>query len=179
MNLDTLISKPRQKNVRMCISNPEREQRILKMIENYQAANNKLSPSIREICKATGIASTSMVSGYLNNLEAQGFIERPTHRARSIHVIKSDPVDIAYLANMMKPLINADSLVPDDWGYDALKIFRDYLYMMQFTINYGLEIEGDEGGRVKFIVREVFEKMFGLIDDHLYNLKQKGEAQYG
>ncbi|MFY9191011.1 MAG: transcriptional repressor LexA [Lawsonella sp.] len=44
-------------------------------------------PSIREICDATGLSSTSSVSHQLNNLEELGFIRRFPNQPRAMQVI--------------------------------------------------------------------------------------------
>lgn len=44
-------------------------------------------PTVREICDATGIRSTSSVHGILCALEEMGYIERDSQNARSIHIV--------------------------------------------------------------------------------------------
>jgi len=46
----------------------------------------ELPPTVREICAATGIKSTSSVHNILYELERMGYIERPTKTSRAIHV---------------------------------------------------------------------------------------------
>ncbi len=50
---------------------------------------DNIPPSVREICDATGIRSTSSVHGILRALEDQGLIERDSQNARSIHLVGS------------------------------------------------------------------------------------------
>ena len=47
---------------------------------------NGIPPSVREICTATGIKSTSTVHAILNVLEEQGYISRDAKYSRAIHL---------------------------------------------------------------------------------------------
>ena len=49
------------------------------------------SPSIREICKACDIKSTSGVHAVLKSLEEKGYIERPKAASRSIRLSNRAP----------------------------------------------------------------------------------------
>ncbi len=44
-------------------------------------------PSIREICSAVGLKSTSSVHAYLEALENKGYIEKDSHNSRSIRIL--------------------------------------------------------------------------------------------
>ncbi|MBQ2675942.1 MAG: transcriptional repressor LexA [Clostridia bacterium] len=46
-----------------------------------------IPPTVREICEACGIKSTSTVHGILNALEQQGLISRDAQNARAIHIV--------------------------------------------------------------------------------------------
>lgn len=50
-------------------------------------------PSIREICSAVGLKSTSTVHTYLNKLEECGYIKRDSTKTRAIEVMYSDEPD--------------------------------------------------------------------------------------
>src|ERR1035437_2438430 len=45
-----------------------------------------LPPTVREICAATGIKSTSTVHGILNILEDEGYIRKKSQNARGIYI---------------------------------------------------------------------------------------------
>jgi repressor LexA len=53
----------------------EKEAKVLKFIKKYKSKNDGLSPTIREICEATDISSTSVVHFYLHNLVSAGVIK--------------------------------------------------------------------------------------------------------
>lgn len=60
--------------------------------------NGGIPPTVREICNATGIKSTSTVHGILNFLEEQAYIVRDSHFSRAIKL------DTSYDAAMI-PLV--------------------------------------------------------------------------
>lgn len=45
------------------------------------------APTVREICKAVDIDSTSVVQGHLIKLEARGYIKRGEHMPRAIALV--------------------------------------------------------------------------------------------
>lgn len=45
-------------------------------------------PSIRDICHAVGLSSTSSVYENLNKLEAKGYIKRESNKPRAIQILK-------------------------------------------------------------------------------------------
>ena len=50
-------------------------------------AERAVTPSVREICAATGLRSTSTVHSHLKSLEALGYITRDAGLNRSIHIV--------------------------------------------------------------------------------------------
>lgn len=66
----------------------EKQHEILKFI--YEEVSDRgYPPTVREICNATGLASTSTVHGHLSRLEKQGFILRDPSKPRAIEVTDS------------------------------------------------------------------------------------------
>ncbi len=54
-------------------------------------------PSVREICQAVGLRSTSTVHGHLSKLESKGYIRRDPSKPRAIEILTSDPFsDLSY-----------------------------------------------------------------------------------
>lgn len=64
----------------------KRQQDILAFLKEQIAANG-YPPSVREICEAIGLSSTSTVHSHLNTLEAKGFIRREANGARTITLV--------------------------------------------------------------------------------------------
>jgi repressor LexA len=65
-------------------------------------------PSIREICDAAGLSSTSSVAHQLATLERKGFLRRDANRPRAVDVRGSDAMSAARAAN------TAAAGLPDD-----------------------------------------------------------------
>lgn len=65
----------------------ERQEKILEFFYEFQDANN-YPPTIREIGKAVGISSTSVVNYNLNRLEEMGYIERERTVSRGIRLLE-------------------------------------------------------------------------------------------
>ena len=47
-------------------------------------------PSVREMCKATGLSSTSSVHAHLNTLEKKGYIVKGNNKMRAIEIVDVD-----------------------------------------------------------------------------------------
>jgi repressor LexA len=69
-----------------------RQYEILKFIE-YQMQEKRYPPSVREICAAVNLKSTSTAHAYLKKLEELGYIKRDSTKTRAIEVIRHDPND--------------------------------------------------------------------------------------
>ncbi len=65
------------------MNNKSKEQKILDFINDF-IANNGYPPSIREICSALNIKSTSTVHGYISSLEEKGKLKRSRFKKRAI-----------------------------------------------------------------------------------------------
>lgn len=65
----------------------EKQHEILEYIHE-QVSDRGYPPTVREICTATGLASTSTVHGHLSRLEDQGYIVRDPAKPRAIEVTK-------------------------------------------------------------------------------------------
>lgn len=81
----------------------KKQQEILDFIIGQQAQKG-YPPSVREICEAVGLRSTSTVHGYLERLEKKGFIRRDPTKPRAIEI----------LDRRVSPEVSAGSEVPDN-----------------------------------------------------------------
>ena len=61
----------------------EKQQNVYESIMQYQRVNG-YAPTIREICKMVGVASTSSVYAHLKILEDKGYIARKMDASRAI-----------------------------------------------------------------------------------------------
>ena len=67
-----------------------RQKQILSYIKDFLRSKG-YPPSVREIGEAVGLSSSSTVHGYLNKLEATGFIKRDPTKPRAIDVLDEAP----------------------------------------------------------------------------------------
>ena len=65
-----------------------KEQEILEFI-NFTLKNDGYSPSVREICEAVNLKSTSTVQYHLKKLEKKGVIVKSEGKSRSLHLNNS------------------------------------------------------------------------------------------
>ena len=65
----------------------DKQRRILDFIRNEQL-NKGYPPSVREICEAVGLKSTSTVHGHLERLEKKGYIRRDPTKPRAIEIME-------------------------------------------------------------------------------------------
>lgn len=63
--------------------------RILEFIK-YELTQKGYPPSVREICAAVNLSSTSTVHSHLNKLEKLGYIKRDPTKPRAIEVLSND-----------------------------------------------------------------------------------------
>ena len=67
-------------------SSVEKQQNVYESIMQYQRVNG-YAPTIREICKMVGVASTSSVYAHLKILEEKGYIARKLDASRAIAIL--------------------------------------------------------------------------------------------
>ncbi|MGI9860289.1 transcriptional repressor LexA [Moorella naiadis] len=65
-------------------------QMVLNYIRHFIEVNG-YPPSIRDICKATGLRSSSTAYNYLNKLQKKGYIRRDPARSRAIELLTPYP----------------------------------------------------------------------------------------
>jgi repressor LexA len=69
----------------------KKQKQVLKAINDF-IVNNNYSPSVRELATALNLKSTSTMQGYLDRLQANGYIERNKNMPRTLHVLKYQEV---------------------------------------------------------------------------------------
>lgn len=67
----------------------KRQQMIVDFIKS-EVATKGYPPSVREIAKAVGLASSSTVHGHLNRIEKKGYIRRDPTKPRAIEIVDFD-----------------------------------------------------------------------------------------
>lgn len=69
----------------------DKQKDILEFIQ-LEVDKKGYPPSVREICEAVGLHSTSTVHGHLQRLEKKGYIKRDQTKPRAIEIMK--PIDL-------------------------------------------------------------------------------------
>lgn len=67
----------------------EREEKVLEFIKN-EISEKGYPPTIREICNALNIKSTSTVKKYIDSLEQQGYVKKDAAKPRAILITEKD-----------------------------------------------------------------------------------------
>jgi repressor LexA len=124
-----------------------RQKDILEFIREH-LGDNGFPPTIREIGKAVGISSTSVVNYNLNRLEEQGYLSREKDVSRGLRLAADAPNLIPPLRLLRIPLagpIAAGEPISIGEGVfdeeDAIELTRDLL--PQHDNLYALQVRGD------------------------------------
>jgi repressor LexA len=89
----------------------ERHKKILEVLEHYQDQVG-YPPSIREIGKAAGISSTSVVNYYLNQLEEMNYIERDRKISRGVKLMKTISGQLTDIADSVRSAVDEMFQIP-------------------------------------------------------------------
>lgn len=105
----------------------DKQQRILEYLQ--ERVPTGLPPTVREICAATGIKSTSSVHTYLKVLEENGYIQRDSRLNRAIHMPGESISRVPLLGRVTagQPILAVEEVedyVPySGGGYDPKELF--------------------------------------------------------
>ncbi len=129
----------------------ERQRRMLEFIERF-IVESGYPPSIREIGKAVGISSTSVVNYNLNRLVEEGYLARDKNVSRGIRMTEKLLKSVGRLTDVIRirkvgrifasepvPLPSTDS--PIFSADEAIEISRDLLSITEGL--FALEVKGD------------------------------------
>ena len=140
----------------------ENQQRILEFIKS-EIEEKGYPPSVREICAAVGLKSTSTVHAHLNHLERQGLIRRDSTKPRALEVL-----DGSQARGRSVPLVGR---VTAGQPILAIENIEEYLSLPQSVLGQGnmfsLRVEG--------------ESMIdaGIMDGDIVVLRQQDTAENG
>ena len=131
-------------------------------------AERAVPPSVREICAATGLRSTSTVHSHLKSLETMGYITRDAGLNRSIHIAgaaAAKQVPILGKVTAGLPILAVEDIegyipYPDKSGKELFALHVDGFSMK----NAGI-LDGDYVIAEKTPVAENGEIVVGMIDD--------------
>jgi repressor LexA len=131
----------------------ERQRNILRFIENH-LENHGFPPTIRQIGKATGIESTSVVNYNLNKLVSAGYLSREARASRGLRLVKANGGKRGVSANaqtMIVPMYGQIVAgqpvpIPEDLGHtplDNLDVLPSMLGNANPSDVYALRVKGD------------------------------------
>jgi repressor LexA len=127
----------------------EKQRKILDFVAQH-IEDNGYPPSMREICAATGISSTSVVSYNLNRLEEAGFIARDREVSRGMRLAQEDrqggPSDALVRLPLLGRIVAGEPVpVPSSdfalMGDETIEVSRGILGDLEGL--YALEVEGN------------------------------------
>ena len=140
----------------------ENQQKILDFIKS-EIDEKGYPPSVREICAAVGLRSTSTVHAHLNHLEEQGLIRRDSTKPRALEVL-----DGSHSRGRSVPLVGR---VTAGMPILAIENIEDYLTLPQSML----------GKDDVFCLRVQGESMIdiGILDGDIVVLRQQDTAENG
>ncbi|MCR5147720.1 MAG: transcriptional repressor LexA [Eubacterium sp.] len=81
-----------------------KQEQILNFIKE-SIINKGYPPTVRDICTAVGLSSTSSVHAHLNTLEEKGYIRRDPTKPRAIEILDDDGFNLAHRELVNVPVI--------------------------------------------------------------------------
>ena len=146
----------------------EKQRKILDFLKQ-EILTRGYPPSVREICDAVGLKSTSTVHGYLERLEKKGLIRRDPTKPRAIeilddttYVFKKELVNVPIVGRVTagQPILAVENIE------DTFPIPAQYLHNTQNDV-FMLSVKGDS----------MIEA--GILDGDLVIIEKKPTAQNG
>ncbi|HET7657869.1 MAG TPA: transcriptional repressor LexA [Bacillales bacterium] len=147
----------------------KRQNDILKFIKS-EVSRKGYPPSVREIGKAVGLASSSTVHGHLDRLEKKGLIRRDPTKPRAIEILDGDmAANVPKSATVHIPVIGR---VTAGQPITAVENIEEYLPLPERMFS-----EDDH----VFILNVVGDSMIeaGIFDGDMVIVKQQPNAENG
>lgn len=147
----------------------KRQNDILKFIKS-EVNKKGYPPSVREIGKAVGLASSSTVHGHLDRLEKKGLIRRDPTKPRAIEILDTDmAANVPKSATVHIPVIGK---VTAGQPITAVENIEEYLPLPE-------RLFSDEDN--VFILNVVGDSMIdaGILDGDMVIVKQQPNAENG
>ena len=149
-----------------------KEDQLLEYIKNYQNENG-FPPTIREMCKAIKVSSTSTIFYYLNKLESSNKIKKNPNKNRALEIVNNDVVSISTIAENPENLTRINDLGTVTCGEPILAVqTSDEYFMVSPTL-----FKGDD----LFMLTAKGDSMInaGIFDGDKIVLKQQSYADNG
>ncbi len=116
----------------------EKQKKILNFIKD-EIREKGYPPSVREICLATNIKSTSTVHTHLNKLEDMGFIKRTSSKTRAIEIINNSIEEILHLP-VVGQITAGEPILADENITDYIPLPKRF---GKSSENFLLKVNGD------------------------------------
>ena len=116
------------------------------MILDYireQVAENGFPPSVREICQAVGLKSTSTVHGHLKRLEKQGLLKRDSMKPRAMAITdqgQEPEKELMRLVPLLGAVAAGTPILAEENVSDMLPIPE---FMLKDGAHFALLVRGD------------------------------------
>ena len=126
----------------------EKQIEIFEFIKEQQLLKG-YPPSVREICAAVGLKSTSTVHGHLNKLEKLGYIRRDPTKPRAIEILDGGKVFANNNNTVMQEMINLPLVGQVTAGDPILaqQNFQEYIplpaQLIKGTDTFLLKVKGE------------------------------------
>jgi len=152
------------------MKNNNTSEKLLEFIRGYKNKNGFV-PSIREMCTALSLSSTSTIFYYLNILEKQGKIRKSGLKSRALDIVEEKPIGVPLVGTVAAglPILateNIEDYIAIPEGY--FRANNDDLFMLTVKgdsmINAGI-FEGDTIVVKKQETAENGEIVVALLDD--------------
>ena len=146
----------------------EKQKKILDFLKQ-EILTKGYPPSVREICDAVGLKSTSTVHGYLERLEKKGLIRRDPTKSRAIeilddttYVFKKELINVPIVGRVTagQPILAVENIE------DTFPIPAQYLHNKNNDV-FMLTVEGDSMVEA------------GILDGDMVLVEKKPTAQNG
>lgn len=108
-----------------------------------QVAENGFPPSVREICEAVGLKSTSTVHGHLKRLEKQGLLKRDSMKPRAMALMdqETEPEkELMHMVPLLGPVAAGTPILAEENVSDMLPIPA---FMLRDGAHFALLVRGD------------------------------------
>lgn len=111
------------------MSRYSKEDQLLDFIKNY-VANNGYPPTVREMCKAIKVSSTSTIFYYLNKLENSNKIKKNPNKNRALEIVSDESSHITTIESNVNNMTRIPVLGTVTCGEPILAVQTSEEYFM-------------------------------------------------
>lgn len=149
----------------------EKQLKVLAYVKE-QIKKNGYAPSVREICQALGLKSTSTVHGYLSRLQKKGLIQKAALKPRTIRITEDEQAEPANYYSS-KEMVDVPIVGKVTAGAPILAV-ENIEDMFPLPIDF-------VGNSESFMLRVRGDSMIeaGILDGDLVLVKQQNVAENG